>query len=62
VKPVETEQEDFALLFFCDQCDYKAKNDGAIKSHVTKKHLIYQIDGLEDPVTSDITPEELNKI
>jgi hypothetical protein len=44
VKPAETEQEDFDLLFFCDQCDYKAKNDRAVKSHVTKKHLISQID------------------
>jgi len=61
VKPAETEQEDFALLFFCDQCNYKAKNDWAIKFHVTKKYLISQNDGLEDPVTSDITPEELNQ-
>jgi hypothetical protein len=54
VKPAKTEQEYFYLLFFCDQCDYKAKNDRAVKSHVTKKHLASQIDGHEDPVTSDI--------
>jgi hypothetical protein len=42
------------LTTLCEQCDYKAKNDSAVKSHVTKKHLISQIDGHEDPVASDI--------
>ena len=50
-KPTKNEKEDFDQFFFCDQCDYTAKNDRAVR----KKHQTFQIDELEDPVTSDRT-------